>query len=780
MKRYIGIALLVTITGIWLYFTSINYKGLNSVQGLASYHDGLLSKQGVPHKARTTLNAPISGAQVEIDTLGIPHIFAKDANGAAYALGYMHARDRYFQMELTAYTVMGRLSEILGEPGIRSDRHWRRFEIEERAQAYLDKLSREMPDLYSYLKAYEAGINSYLSNEDISSRDPMYTIWNYDPRPWKAWYAFLVQWYMSGELTFYDDYFNKQELLDKLPDTIRQILYPSHSAGQPLIIPGNSAPAGTLKEQTVTKVFGTAQTNNYDPMPFNRSLGSNNWVVGASHTRSGQLFLCNDLHLQLTTPNVFYEVQLYCPSMHVYGYSIPGTPFVVTGHNEKIAWGITNGGWDVTEQYLLKLDPKDPNRYWLDGKWQTMETRTFNLEVKNSGQQKINIQYTVFGPLVKKDSMVYGLKWHPQQSCTAVTSFWKLMHAANWEDFRNALRNYDYPAQNFVYGDIMGNIGMVCAGKMPLKPAGYTGGILDGTHTPEGGYVPFDSLPQSYNPRQDYLFSANQEPEQGRNYYASRWFDDLYRPRRISEMLSGSGKMDKEDVSRMQSDVKDLSVNDLKILLQKYAAAGQLSADWELMRNWDGVLSPGNRQAIFYKYFRWAVNIVSKDLARNIGVRAAPGYDQFINFLLHYDTVAFAGKTFDTHNYFGNIIHITDSLYNTYGRSKNAVDPYAFNVPQMTLLPVLSIHVNGVGGSENTINVNYGAHPVIRTLIEIDHQAIRSWMVNAIGQTGRVNETGYLQQLSSWKQNSLHSTQFTTHPNELNFIEEHILFTDRK
>jgi penicillin amidase len=785
MKRVIGSIFLVTGTGIWLFFTSFHFEGLNSIQHLANFHEGLLSKVSLPKVTGTVIKSPAGEARVAIDTLGIPHVFARDANAAAFALGFMHARDRYFQMEIIAWSVMGRLSELIGDPGIESDKHWVKFGLEEKAKQFYDSLSKTQPDLYHYLAAYEQGVNTYLNQEERKYRDPLFSVCDFPPSPWKAHYAFLIQWYISHELTFNDDYLDKEELLDKLPGQVRSILYPDRPLRPACIIPAGSSPERSLPAVTGRSVIDASLIQQEDmatSQPANRSLGSNNWVVGASHTTSGQLFLCNDLHLSLATPNIFYETQLYCPEFHTYGYSIPGVPLILTGHNERIAWGITSGGWDVTEQYLLKLDPKNKNNYWLDGKWTPMIQKSITIRVKDRQPEKVLVRYTVFGPCVKKGTLAYGLTWHPQLSASAIPSFWKLARATDWESFREALRLYDYPSQNFVYCDIKGNIGMVCAGKMPVKPPDYAGGLLDGTVSHHWHYIPFDSLPQTLNPSRNYLFSANQMPESGNYYYSSRWYDDLYRPSRIDELLSDGRKLDREDMRNMQLDVTDLSVTDLKKVIAKYSDGKDLAGNWALLTKWDGKLAADTRESAFYRFFRRGARIVCADMAKRINVRSAPDFDQFMNFLLNYDSVTCGENVLRGKDYFEKVVTTTDSLYSKYyahnasGDRKDINKVYSFVIPQMTHLPGMDVTVSDLGGSDNTINVNYGAHPVIRTLVEIKDGTIRSWMVNAIGQTGRINDKNYLQQLSSWKTNQLHETQFTSGIGKLQYVTGTIVF----
>lgn len=777
MKK-VGIILLVLITGGWLFFTNMHYQGLNSIQNIAVYNNGLLGLKSTSSGKELSLHKTGAKARILIDTLGIPHIYGEKAEDAAYAIGYMHARDRYFQMELTAHTAAGELAAMLGEPGIASDKQWQVFDFGAKAEHYLDSLKATQPQLYQYLKAYERGVNDYISHEPAANRDPLYAIWHYTPRPWKASNIFLIQWYMSYQLAFYDDYINRQEILDKLPDTVRQLLYPVDPGHKLAAITGAKAtPLTPATEKAVVKLFRANSTNNSHEQDFNRSLGSNNWVMNSSHTASGEVFLCNDLHLQLTSPNILYELHFSWPGVQEYGYSIPGVPLILTGHNENVAWGLTNGGWDVTEQYLVKINPDRPNLYWLDSRWQTITEKKSVIHVKDGQDEIYTTKYTVFGPLAKKDSLTYALLWHPARSCDAVVAFWKLMQCHDWKSFREALRHYDYPSQNFVYADVKGNIGIICAGRMPLKPAGYSGGLLDGTSSPRFQYIDFDSLPMTYNPSKGYLFSANQVPETGHHYYSSRWFDDLYRPARINELLADRQKFDRKQVREMQLDVKDLSADELKALLQKYYPDEKLSSNWELMRNWDGVLSPDNKSSVFFMFFRRAARIVSSELAKDIHVRSSLRFDQFMNFLAADSKMPYAGSTLDSRAYFKRVVKTADSLFVVLNKPVRA-NPYVFHVQQMTHLPGFQVDVNDVGGSDNTINVNYGAHPVIRTLVQINGGAIQSWMVNATGQTGRLNDRNYFQQFISWKKNELHQTQFSKKPETLQAISERIYLTN--
>jgi penicillin G amidase len=780
MKRIIGAICLLLITGVVIYFASLHISGLNSLRNLANYHNGLLSKSTLARDSIVLIKDAPADVQIVIDTLGVPSIYANNMYSLGYSIGFMHARDRYFQMQLIAYSVMGRLSEMIGEVGINSDKQWKMFDLEARAKGILDSLSGSNPDLYNYLKAYAQGVNDYINSESEGHRDPMFCIWDCAPKPWMAYYSFLIQWYMSYNLTYSDYFFDKQEILDKVPYAARAMLYPMYPDSRLSIIPAaGQLPALVAPEHALVKVFQSRQANRYGPVHETRSLGSNNWIVGSSHTKGGELYLCNDLHLFLASPNIFYEAQLCCRDMHVYGYTIPGVPLVLTGQNEKIAWGLTSGEWEVTEQYLLKMDPQNENRYWLDGKWKDMTIKSFEINVKGQNAEKVDVKYTVFGPYIKRDSISTALMWHPQYSASAINAFWALMRAVDWKDFCEALRVYDYPSQNFVFGDIKGNIGMICAGKMPIKPLDYAGGLLDGTRSPQWRYIPYDSLPKAFNPPQGYLYSANQEPIRDGHYYSSRWYEDLYRPARIGEILSSGRKFDREDMRQMQLDVIDRSVQDLQRLLIKYLPANEIAGNWAMIGKWDGNLNPNRKEAFFYKFYRRAVELASSELAKKIGVRDPPHFDQFVNFLLKYDSVSLGSQKIYCRDCFRGLVKVTDSLY-TAGGNNSGGDLFSFMIPQITFLPNLNVKVDSVGGSENTISVNYWAHSVVRTIIEIKDERIQSWMVNAIGQTGRINEGNYYQQLSEWKNNMPHEVQFTRDADKVRNVSGKIVFSSAK
>ncbi|MBX0292997.1 penicillin acylase family protein [Hymenobacter sp. HSC-4F20] len=785
MKHYLSLAGLASLLLAWVWVSQSTSWGGNSAANIAAYHGGILSLQEPAPTPVLTLRTPVQAAQVYVDTLAIPHIFGKDAPAVAYALGYMHAKERYFQMELLSHVVSGRLAEMVGESGLGSDREWKPFEFERKGELILDSLRAADPALHAYLSAYSQGVNAYLGQEAPAQRDPMYLLFGRSPQAWKPYYSFLLQWYVAAQLSYYDDYIDKQELLDKLPEQVRRMLYPDYPTNHDLIVPASAGPARAPQPaagNAVVAVFRPQQANTFATRPTTKSLGSNNWVVGPQRTASGNVLLCNDPHLVLTSPNIFYEVQLQCPSFHLYGYTIPGIPMVLTGHSNRIAWGVTNGSWDVTEQYVLRLNPQDSTAYWLDGRWQQMQTKDYRLQVKDGADEVERVEYSVFGRVVRKGPLVYALRWHPQYGTQAVQALWRVMQATNWQEFRTALRHYDYPSQNFVYGDVDGNIGEISAGRMPIKPARYAGGMLDGTTRPIQRYVPFDSLPQAYNPSQAYLFSANQEPQRGRYYYAAHWFEDLYRPRRIRTLLQQGSALTKDNMIAMQQDVVDLSVSDLKQLLQKYTTPRERSATWQRLAQWNGTLDATTKEALFYKCFRRSAALTAKKLADQLHVKTAPSFDQLLNFLLKYEALPVATGKIRSNAVFRRMMAQTDSLYQTASAHQAAEGAastdltYDFSVAHISSLPGLEMPVRGVGGSENTINVNYDAHSVIRTVVEIGPRGVASWMITGGGQSGRLNSRFYGQQLGAWKQNTVHPTQFVSTPAELTSISQQIHF----
>lgn len=754
MKRIILTVTGLVITGLWAWFMCARLSGLNSLGAITSYRNGLLAHTDVYTPAATTLAHTGYEATIRLDSLHIPRIEASTAGAQAYALGYMHARERSFQMQLLAAMVMGRLSEILGANGIESDREWKTFALEAKAEEMLAAVGQTDPALYQYLVAYAAGVNAFLQQETPLQRDPLFMVWNYQPRTWKPAYSFLLQWYLSARLAYYDDYVNKQELLDKVSATVRNTLYPEASAQTCFIIPGSQPVPATQWQQPSLGMFEKNTPNYYAAKPYNKSLGSNNWVAGKTHTANGKIYLCNDLHLVATAPALLYEVQMQNGSQLVHGFSIPGVPLVVSGYNRQVAWGITNAGWDVTEQYLLRINPSNAQQYWYNHHWENFTTRSFTIQVKGQAPYTFTEQYTLMGKVVRKNNIVYALRWHAANSCGSLQALWNVMQAHDWASFRQALQTYDYPAQNFVYADTKGHIGVVCAGKMPLKPAGYDGGMLDGTVPPLTGYIPFDSLPQAFDPAQDYVFSANQEPIRNGYYYSAKWFDDLYRPRRIALLLQQGKQLTRESMRQMQLDVQDEAVPELQQLLKKYLPEKEWPSSWKSWMQWNGVVDAGDNNTFFYQCIREAFKRTGKELAAALQVRQTPSFDQLVHYFEKGVAVKDSALEIAPGAVFTKLVHTADSLYTATGKQARQV---AMVLPQVTALPGLNVEIASAGGNDNTINVNSGAHAVIRTVIEIDSTGIRGWMVNAGGQSGRVNSTGYMQQLNDWKVNRLHT-----------------------
>lgn len=752
----------------WIYFLTSSYDGLNSPAKLSSYNSGLLTLKPLEATDVELSGAP-SEAVVKIDSIGVPHIFGEDEKSLGYALGYVHARDRYFQMEMISHIAMGRLAEIIGDPGLGSDSEWRAFLFEQKAKETYSNLEKTNPELYNYLQAYADGINAYIDQEKPSERDPLYLIWGNEPGKWDPSYTFLTQWYLSAQLTYYTDYIDKQELLDKVPEDIRSILYPTSPENQRFIVPEGDKVIAELdvNEMPVAGLFQKGKANAYTTTPSNKSLGSNNWAIAPQKSSNNQAMLCNDPHLALTAPVVMYEVQLTSPEMKAYGYTIPGSPIVVSGHNRNIAWGITNGGWDVTELYVLKTDSTKPGKYFYEGEWLDTESKTFTLNSKGQPPYDVTVEYSKLGKIVRDKGLTYAMYWHPQKGSHAAQTFWDIMKASDWKQFKSALREYDHPSQNFAYADRKGNIGIISAGKMPLKPAGYAGGMLDGTKARIDEYLPFDSLPMAYNPDQQYIFSANQEPERDGDYYSSQWYDDLYRPRRIDNLLAEGSDFESENMINIQSDVLDLMVADIQKIAKKHLTEGDFTDNWKKFMLWDGNLRPDDDMRFMYKALRLSIDESRSEIAGKLEVKMAPTLDQFLNFLSTKEGVTIDNEMVKTDELFKNIVERTDSLLvENFGDNPDG-NPFSFEVDHLTGLPGFSIPVAGMGGSENTVNVNYGAFPVIRTVVTLDSAGINSWMITAGGQSGRVNSAGYLQQLPDWVENRPHATQSPEQPDQI-------------
>ncbi|MBB6450528.1 penicillin amidase [Geomicrobium halophilum] len=518
-------------------------------------------------------------AEVNIyrDQNGVPHIEAENEEDLYYAQGFVTAQDRMFQMDMSRRQASGMLSEVVGKDALDSDRYFRTFGLRRAAEASVNAYDQEA---LTALDAYTAGVNEYITHALSENELPVeFRLLGYEPEPWTALDSLTIGKFMAYDLggNWQGQAF-RHWLVNNVSEEEALDLMPTYPDDGPVIL-------DMAKDTTIDMAEVFADVGNYQPEPFN---GSNNWVISGEHTASGAPLLADDPHLGLDTPSVWYETHLQSPSVNVTGVIFAGVPGIILGHNEEIAWGVTNVGPDVQELYIERRHPEDPHQFLYEDEWYEAEVTEEFIEV--DGYDEPFLHETVItrhGPLISEYAHEEGviidealaLKWTAHEPSTELQAIMNINRADDWESFTTALEHFHAPAQNFVYADTNGNIGYRANGKIPIRPhddaflpvPGWTG-----EHDWQG-YIPWDELPTIINPDSGMISTANNQiDDEDYDYHLSHTWAQPYRHQRILEMLEAGNDFTVEDMQAMQMDTQNLQAEEFVPILTKAVAEEEL------------------------------------------------------------------------------------------------------------------------------------------------------------------------------------------------------------
>jgi len=554
-----------------------------------------------------------SKVEVVRDPMGIPHIYADNVDDLFFAQGYVQAQDRLWQMEYNRRIGHGRLSDMFGAATIKQDRFLRTMGLDRAARADVAAMSAEAKHL---LQAYANGVNAFIE----SHRDNLpleFTILGITPAPWEpvdtvVW-GKVMAYNLGGN---YEDELLRASLIEKIGEANTKELMPPYPATGPFTIPPEAKQygIGALPPEIPNSQFVSIGMPDLRAIAaINASLGlrdegvgSNDWVIDGSKSTTGKPILANDPHLGIQMPSIWYEVGLHCvqPSdacpYNVAGYTFPGVPGVVIGHNDRIAWGVTNVGPDVQDLYSEEINPQNLNQYKFNGKWEDMQVVDEPIKVKGVVSETLKVQITRHGPIMTPVlgagvTKALALQWTAlRERSQLFESVLAIDRAKNWGEFRSALKMWDVPSQNFVFADVDGNIGYQMPGLVPIRAQGDGTVPVPGTGEYEWtGYIPFDELPFVYNPPTHFVATANQAvvPPTYKYLITMDW-DAPYRKQRIDDLLKAKDKLSLDDIKAIQGDVYSIPL----ALMSKSIAALQpegvlQTRAMEFVKSWDGRLT---------------------------------------------------------------------------------------------------------------------------------------------------------------------------------------------
>jgi len=539
------------------------------------------------------------------DTHGVPTIEASNLEDLFFAQGFVTAQDRMWQMDLMRRFASGELSEILGERALKIDREQRILGMRATTKNSLALLS---PRDRGFLEAYARGVNAYIASRQKNL--PLeFRIVGYAPKPWSPEDTLVIGNQLVKDLNYHSffDALEREKILAKLGPELTADLYVNRSwhdrpptvmredMTQPQSNGGDSdddeddddsGPDNAVTQTGVPSLFP-------EGFPVN---GSNNWVVSGTHTVTGKPLLSNDMHLGHQMPNLWYEAHLKSGTLDVAGVSLPGMPFVIMGHNQRIAWGFTNVGPTVTDIYIENFNPQ--GAYQTPGGWVQPEHRSEIIHVKGKPDVSIDVKITRHGPIITElvpgESRQLALRWTLYDGIR--NPFFDVNSAQNWEQFKDAFSRLDAAGQNVVYADVDGNIGYHTTGKVPVRAAGDGSLPVSGADNAHEwvSYIPFDQLPSTYNPPSGIIATANGRitPDDYPSSISMEW-EAPWRTARIYHVLESGRQFSPADMLALQTDVQseaDLFAAERFVYAVDHAAKASPRAKQaaDLMRSWDG------------------------------------------------------------------------------------------------------------------------------------------------------------------------------------------------
>ncbi len=781
------------------------------------------------------------------DDRGIPHIYGTNVDDILFAQGYVHAQDRFWQLEFWSHLSTGRLASLIGEPGVGADLLFRTFGFNRVA---LEEYENLPPEFKQDLINYTNGINAYIESRPqnrlslehffLQFLNADYKVGKYEPHYPLAW-AKMMAYDLNGN--FQQEIRNSKTFNTLTPD-VEELLTPPYPEEHPYIVEeweGKGSFASLEKQNNLKQIYQSVFIKYVTKdLQTNQSLGSNSWAISGEHTNSGLPLLANDPHLSVQLPAIWYENGLHCYpknrdcELDVVGFSFAGSPYIVIGHNSYIAWGFTNMGPDVQDLFIEKINPSNPNQYEVDGEWKDMDRVTEIIEVAGSEPIIIEVRSTHHGPIVSDRS--YPINLNPEEDQVSfadearielpdnfsVSLSWPALipgstfvgirdfnYAKNWDEFREASRLFDVPAQNLLYADIDGNIAYQSPGKLPMRAEGQLGDLPIPGWLSENdwlGFVPFEELPYTINPSSGYIITANQSvhPEQPwPNYYARG-----YRAEAIERVINQyiSQKIGVEDMEAMQINNYDYSAAYILpyVFNNVYMDSNILTSmkEWAISEskfemNIDS--SGAAAWAVFYKHLAeqtFEELVVTDKLGNEISLQPgnSDSTSEIFRTLLKdpnhimWDDINTSQKENLTDILERTLVLADEDIISLFGTEdydkwswgELHTITYPTNLLGEAGIPILTNIVNigpvEAGGSSLAINstdwgfgddFTIGSYPSMRMVVDLSNFD-NSLTVLPSGQSGHVMSKYYDDQVDNWISNNMYPLYFSREQVELN------------
>lgn len=792
--RFLKLIAILTLCIVWILLLN------NPVGSLPPVGKLLHPIMGFWHQAeRTSIQAALpelpreqlkGKASLQLDERLVPHITATNDEDLYFIQGYLHAYYRLWQMDMQSRAAGGYLSEVAGKKALAFDRNQRRKGMVWAAENSLAVMEKD-PRTKLALDAYTHGVNTYIGSLDLNDIPLEYKLMNFRPEPWTNLKCALLLKYMADDLTGNVDDIALSYLREQLSSVAMTRLFPEAIEGsQPVIAATTKFAQPALSIPEVPKgelwaSFNTAKKvgNNVLTTPVAESgKGSNNWAIGPARTADSSSLLCNDPHLGLNLPSIWYELQLQAPGINCYGVSIPGAPGIVIGFNDSISWGFTNNYRDVKDYY--EIFTEKPGTYRFEGKDTAFAYRYEVINIKGASPYIDSVRYTIHGPVIYEEafpeptgsSKNLAVTWMAHRGTNELLALYLMNRARNYETYLDGMRHFECPAQNFVYTDRKGNIAMSGQGRFINKWKGQGRFVMRGdiAATLWGDTIPMHENPTVLNPPDKYVVSANQQVTTSAYPY---WYNGdftEFRSWAIHHFLEADTlPQTTEKMMALQNNNYSMLATKICPLLDSIRVLSASGKSYQgMLAGWNYYYDAKKSEPVIFQIF-W--NTLKQDMWQS-SLGSIPGG------LMPADEISMQLLIAAEHNDFLQLTgQVRDSLLS---RSlKRAIDSFEIlnndpaqvayewydykntSIVHLAKIPAFSYEHLANGGWGNTINAMKGNHgPSWRMIVQMNRNEVSAYVIYPGGQSGNPGSRFYHNFIDHWVAGKYYKVNFYTEP----------------
>lgn len=781
------ISLIITVSLV----VSLNMK-IGSIPPLGKFLDPV---NGFWANAESDISMPethaIKGLQkavkIHYDDMLVPHIFSESEDDLFIALGYVHAYHRLWQMEFQTHAAGGRLSEIVGDVTLDMDRGQRRKGMTFGAKNFVDNLDDRSKKV---IELYAQGVNHFINQLSYKDYPIEYKLLDYQPEKWTPFKSGLLYKYMADMLNSNEKDLENTNFKSIYGKDVLDLIYPDIDNYKDAVVdqPGSWDFEPLVKENT--SMHETEEVIALNLLPQSHpNNGSNNWAVGPSKSATGNAMLCNDMHLSLYMPSLWFYNQLNCGDMNVFGHSLPGMPMVITGFTDSIAWGFTNAQRDLVDWYKIEFEDESRDKYLLDGKYIPTEKVVEEIKIHNSESFYDTVVYTVFGPVsydhsfrASSGKVGYARRWLDHDPSDAFQTFDQINKAKSFDDYMSALNHYSSPAQNVVFASASGDIAHRVQGKYPLNAHEEGKFLKDGTKSTNNWthYIPNEHNAFWKNPARGFVSSANQHPADSTYpYYVTARSYEAYRNRRINDVLRADDDVTLEDLKNLHFDNYGMKAAESLPTMIEYLNGVDLSAlemdVIQQLEKWDYFFDAEAKLPVYYDIWFDKLYMSIWDEIKSSGDKNVA-----LKYPTAYSTIKLM-RRYPNHDFFDN--KLTESIESAKdlvlmsfremmtefqklkeeGEISWASYKGTYVGHQLRIKPLgfHDITTSGNGGDVvNATGTNHG--PSQRIIVELDPKGVKAWGHYPGGQSGNPGSKYYDNMVESWANGHYYDLLFMT------------------